>query len=101
MNVAAARYGERFADGHYMRFRYEDVCSDPGEAVVRLLDFLECPAPRDSMQAVAREVIKPSASTRRRSGSRPSWREKKEENPGLAARVQRAGADALREFGYL
>jgi hypothetical protein len=101
VNVAAARYGERFADGNYMRFRYEDVCSDPGEAVVRLLDFLDCPAPRDSMRAVASEVVKPSASTRRRSGSRPSWTQKKEENPGLAERIQRAGADALREFGYL
>ena len=102
VNVAAARYGEtRCGVGNYLLFRYEDVCSDPGEAVVRLLDFLDCPAPRESMRAVAREVVKPSSSTRRRSGSRPTWSEKREENPGLAERVQRAGADALREFGYL
>jgi hypothetical protein len=102
VNVAAARYGEtRCGGGNYLRFRYEDVCSNPGEAVVRLLDFLDCPASRESMRTVAREVVKPSASTRRRSGSRPSWSEMNEEDPTLAARVQRAGADALREFGYL
>jgi hypothetical protein len=101
VNVAAARYGTRFVNDNYLRFRYEDVCSDPGEAVVQLLDFLDCGTSRESMRAVAAEVVKPSASTRRRSGSRPSWMEKKEKNPVLAKKVQRAGADALRELGYL
>ena len=89
-------------NGSYLRVRYEDVCSDPGESVVRLLDFLDCPASRDSMRAVAAEVVRPSASTRRsRSGRRPSWKEKEEEDPALVEEVQRAGADALRELGYL
>jgi hypothetical protein len=103
VNVAAARYGRtRFANGNYLRLRYEDVCSDPGEAVIRLLDFLDCPASRESMRAVAAEVVQPSASTTgSRMGRRPSWKEKKEKNPALAEEIQRAGADALREFGYL
>ena len=72
VNVAAARYGgTRIGDGNYLRFRYEDVCSDPGEAVVQLLDFLDCPASRESMRAVATEVVKPSASTRRRRARDP------------------------------
>ena len=75
VNVAAAHYGTaRFVNGNYLRVRYEDVCSDPGESVVRLLDFLDSPASRDSMRTVAAEVVRPSASTRRsRTGSRPSW----------------------------
>ncbi len=102
VNVAVARYGTtRFVNGNYLRLRYEDVCSDPGEAVVELLDFLDCPTSRESMRAVAAEVVQPSASTRRRKGARPSWREAKEKDPALAAEVQSAGADALREFGYL
>jgi hypothetical protein len=103
VNVAAARYGTtRFVNGNYLRLRYEDVCSDPGEAVVRLLDFLDCPASRESMRAVASEVVQPSPSTTgSRMGRRPSWKEKKEKNPALAEEIQRAGADALREFGYL
>ena len=102
VNVAAARYGStRFVNGNYLRLRYEDVCSEPGEAVVELLDFLDCPTSRDSMQTVAAEVVRPSASTRRRSGSRPSWKETKEKDPALAAEIQSAGADALRELGYL
>jgi hypothetical protein len=102
VNLAAARYGSRFVVDNYLRLRYEDVCSDPGEAVVQLLDFLDCPASRESMRAVAAEVIQPSTSIRgSRSGSRPSWREKQEKNPRQIDAVQRAGADALREFGYV
>jgi hypothetical protein len=102
VNLAAANYGAQFINGNYLRLRYEDLCSDPGEAAVRLLDFLDSPASRESMRAVAAEVVQPRPSTpRARTGRRPSWREKKGENPLEVEEVQRAGADALREFEYL
>jgi hypothetical protein len=54
------------------------------------------------MRAVAAEVVQPRHSTpRARTGRRPSWRDKKEENLLEVEEVQRAGADALREFEYL
>jgi hypothetical protein len=91
VNLAAARYGERFLEDGYLRLRYEDVCADPGDAAVRLVDFLDCPVPHDAMRKAAAEAIRPSASTGR-------W---KEREPGKIRAVERLGGDALREFGYL
>jgi hypothetical protein len=91
MGMRAARYGERFLEGGYLRLRYEDVCADPGGAAVRLVDFLDCPVPRDSMRKAAVEAIQPSSSTGR-------W---KEREPGKIRAVERLGGEALREFGYL
>jgi hypothetical protein len=91
VNLAAARYGEGFLGDSYLRLRYEDVCADPGEAAIRLVDFLDCPVSRDSMREAAAAAIQPSTSTGR-------WRERE---PGKIRAVERLGGEALREFGYL
>jgi Sulfotransferase family len=90
VNLAAARYGERELGSNYLRIRYEDICSDPSSAVVELLDFIDSPASRESMQRVAAEKIHPSSSIGR-------WRE--HDQAELDALHDIAGA-ALRKFGY-
>jgi hypothetical protein len=90
VNLAAARYGEARLGSNYLRMRYEDVCGDPGTAVVQLLDFIDSPAPRDSMREVATEKIRPSTSIGR-------WRE--QDRAEIAA-LEGIGGEALRKFGY-
>jgi hypothetical protein len=90
VNLAAARYAERFLAGSYLLLRYEDVCADPGEAALRLVDFLGA-ASADSMQRAAIDLVRPSESLGR-------WRERE---PGKTRALERLGGDALREFGYL
>jgi hypothetical protein len=90
VNLAAARYGERELGSNYLRMRYEDICSDPSSAVVELLDFIDSPASRESMQRVAAEKIRPSSSIGR-------WRE--HDRSELDALHEIAG-EALRKFGY-
>ena len=91
VNLAAARYGERFLDGNYLLLRYEDVCADPGEAAARLVDFLGCAVSADSMRRAANDLVRPSESLGR-------WRERE---PGKTRALERLGGDALRQFGYL
>jgi hypothetical protein len=91
VNLAAARYGTRFLGSSYLRLRYEDVCSDPGEAAVRLVDFLDCPVPSDLMRSAAIDIVDPSESLGR-------WRDRE---PGKTRALERLGGEALREFGYL
>ena len=90
VNLAAARYGERELGSNYLRMRYEDVCSDPASAVVELLDFIDSPASRESMQQVAAEKIKPSSSIGR-------WRE---HDAAELETLHEIAGDALRKFGY-
>jgi hypothetical protein len=90
VNLAAARYGERFLAGSYLLLRYEDVCADPAEAAARLVDFLGA-ASTDSMRQAAIDLVRPSESLGR-------WRERE---PGKTRALERLGGDALREFGYL
>jgi hypothetical protein len=90
VNLAAARYGERNLGENYMRMRYEDVCGDPRACSVQLLDFLDSPASRESIQAFAASEIRPSSSIGR-------WRER------AAAEIREledVGGAALRKFGY-
>jgi hypothetical protein len=91
VNVAAARYGRRFLDGSYLVLRYEDVCSDPGEAAARLVDFLDSPVSSESMRSAAAKLVRPSESLGR-------WRERE---PGKTRALERLGGEGLREFGYL
>jgi sulfotransferase family protein len=91
VNLAAARYAERFLARRYLLLRYEDVCADPGEAAVRLVDFLGCAASADTMRRAAVDLVRPSESLGR-------WRERE---PGKTRALERLGGDALREFGYL
>ncbi len=91
VNLAATRYGERFIEGGYLRLRYEDLCSDPGEAAVRLRAFLDCPVSEERMRSIAIEVVRPSDSLGR-------WRELE---AGKVKGLERRGNEALRTFGYL
>jgi hypothetical protein len=91
VNLAAAHYGARFLGGNYLLVRYEDLCSDPGQAAIQLVDFLDCPVPRELMRSAGIEVVRPSSSLGR-------WRDRE---PGKIKALERRGGDALREFGYL
>jgi hypothetical protein len=91
VNTAAANYGERELGSNYLRMRYEDICSDPSSSVVQLLDFIDSPASRDSMQRVAVEKIRPSSSIGR-------WRE---HEPAELDTLHDIAGDALRKFGYV
>jgi hypothetical protein len=90
VNLAAARYGERELGGKYLRMRYEDICSDPSTAVTQLLDFIDSPVPRESVQRVAVEKIRPSTSIGR-------WRE---HDPAELDTLHEIAGEALRTFGY-
>lgn len=91
VNLAAARYGAQFCGDSYLRLRYEDVCADPGESAITLVDFLDCPVSHERIREAAVELIQPSSSAGR-------W---KEREPGKIRAVERLGGEALREFGYL
>lgn len=91
VNIAAARYGRRFLGSSYLVLRYEDVCSDPDDAAVRLAAFLDCGATRESMRGAAVGLVHPSESLGR-------WRERE---PGKIRALERLGGEGLREFGYL
>ncbi len=90
VNTAAANYGERELGSNYLRMRYEDICSDPSSAVVELLDFIDSPAPRESMQRLAVEKIRPSPAIGR-------WRER---DPAQLDTIREIAGEALRRFGY-
>jgi hypothetical protein len=90
VNLAAARYGERELGSNYLRMRYEDICTDPSSAVVELLDFIDSPAARESMQRVAADKIRPSSSIGR-------WRER---DQAELDRLHEIAGEALRKFGY-
>jgi hypothetical protein len=90
VNTAAASYGEGELGDNYLRMRYEDVCGDPAAAVVQLLDFVDSPVSRESMQRVAALKIRPSTSIGR-------WRE---HDPAELDSLQSIAGDALRRFGY-
>jgi hypothetical protein len=91
LNLAAARYGERFIGANRLLLRYEDLCADPGAAAMRLVEFLECPVPEDRIRSAAIEIVRPPDSLGR-------W---KEREPGRIKAVERRGEAALRAFGYL
>jgi hypothetical protein len=91
VNLAAARYGERNLGDRYLRLRYEEVCDDPRGTSARLLDFLGSPTPLKAMQDFAAAEIRPSSSIGR-------WRDRDRVE---IDDVERAGGQALREFGYL
>jgi hypothetical protein len=90
VNLAAARYGERELGENYLRMRYEDVCTDPRASSARLLDFLDSPAPRESIQEFAASEIRPSSTMGR-------WRDR---DPDQVREIESVGGEALRKFGY-
>jgi hypothetical protein len=91
LNLAAARYGERFIGPNRLLLRYEDLCADPGGTAMRLVEFLECPVAEDRIRAAAMQIVRPPDSLGR-------W---KDREPGRIRAIERRGEEALRAFGYL
>jgi hypothetical protein len=91
VNLAAARFGERFIGSRYLLLRYEDLCADPGGVGVRLADALDSPAPRDQVRRAALDILQPSASIGR-------WRDREQRK---VVGLERRGEEALRAFNYL
>ena len=88
VNLRAADLGESHMPDHYLRLRFEDLCADPLETTARIINFLEAaidPGP------IAKSEINPPKSLGR-------WRDC---SPRLISKIERAGALALRKFGYL
>jgi hypothetical protein len=90
VNLAAARYGERNLGDRYLCMRYEDICSEPRTAGVRLLDFLDSPAAREPIQEFAASEIRPSSTMGR-------WRERE---AAEIRELESVGGEALHKFGY-
>ncbi|HEY7151432.1 MAG TPA: sulfotransferase [Solirubrobacterales bacterium] len=91
LNLAAARYGERYIGSNRLLLRFEDLCADPGATAMRLVEFLQCSVPEDRIRAAAAEIVRPPDSLGR-------WRDR--ESRRIRA-IERRGEPALREFGYL
>jgi hypothetical protein len=91
LNLAAARYGERFIGENRLLLRFEDLCADPAGTAMRLVEFLDHPVPEDRIRAAATEIVRPPDSLGR-------WRDRE---PGRIRAIERRGEEALRAFGYL
>lgn len=91
VNLAAARYGERFVGEHYLLLRYEDLCADPAGVAMKFADALDCPAPRDHIRKAALKILQPSDSMGR-------WKDR--EGRKITG-LERRGEEALRAFNYL
>lgn len=90
-NLAAARYGERHMGDRYLRLEFERLCSEPEATLSRFLGFLgDEESSGMNASALADELIEAPPSIGR-------WREQPSDE---VARVEQAGAEALRELGY-
>ena len=88
VNLRAADFGESQMPDKYLRVRFEDLCEAPLETTTKILNFLEAvidPA------AIAHSEITPPKTLAR-------WRDC---SPRVVAKLERAGGDALKRFGYL
>ena len=88
MNRRAADFGDQTLGRNYLRLRFEDLCEQPVDTVARLLEFVDG---RGDPATLAREEVRPPDTLGR-------WRS---EPPSLIARLEEAGGDGLRRFGYL
>ena len=82
LNLAAARYGERFMGRNRLLLRYEDLCADPGGTAMRLVEFLGRPVSEERIQPprsrsfalptrwAAGRTVSPAASGRSNAGAR-------------------------------
>jgi hypothetical protein len=86
VNVRAADYGERMGE-RYLRLRFEDVCSDPGAEVAKVLRFFGL---EGDVDAIGAEVVEAPPTLGR-------WRDA---DPELQTRLTERAADALTRFGY-
>jgi Sulfotransferase family len=88
VNVRAADYGETNLRGNYLRVRFEDLCANPLETTVQVLNFLESTI---DPEAIARsEIVPPTTLGRWRSCS-----------PKIISKLESVAAPSLRRFGYL
>jgi hypothetical protein len=87
VNADAADYGERELGDRYVRVRFEDLCTRPGETARRILDFFGLEGDAEAIGAA--EVRPPSTLAR--------WKSK----GGRTVRtLERFGEPALSRFGY-
>lgn len=88
VNLYAAECGESRLDQNYLRVRFEDLCEKPVETTARIINFLGA---RIDPESIARAEIAPPSTLQR-------WRTYP---PDLIAKLERLGANSLREFDYL
>ena len=88
VNLRAADFGESYMRENYLRIRFEDLCAEPLETTTRIINFLGVAI--DPGPIADREIAPPKSLGR--------WREC---SPRRIVRLERAGAAALRQFGYL
>lgn len=87
VNLRAAEYAEKYLGGNYLVVRLEDLCDQPVEGTVRILEFLGVSA---DAEAIARAEI-----------SRPPSIGRYRAQPGsVVATLEGAGAAGLQKFGY-
>ena len=87
VNLRAADFGEFQMPQNYLCVRFEDLCREPIETVTRIANFLEA---KIDIETIARNEITPPQTLGR-------WRDR---SPRLIAKLERAGAEGLRRFGY-
>jgi hypothetical protein len=88
VNLRAAEFGESELGGDYLRVRFEEMCAKPLETTAQIINFLGA---RVDPEPIARAEISPPGTLQR-------WRNFP---PDLIAKLERAGANSLRKFGYL
>lgn len=86
VNMAAADYGEERLGSRYLRIRFEDLCTQPGETASRVLSFFEL----DADPQLASSGVSMQASIGR-------WRR---EDSRVISSLQEAAGTALTRFGY-
>ncbi len=88
INLRAADYAEARLRENYLRVRFEDLCAEPLETTVRIVNFLE--APIDPAPIAQTEITAPKTLGR--------WRDC---SPRIISRLETLAATSLRRFGYL
>jgi hypothetical protein len=88
VNLRAADFGESHMREKYLRVRFEDLCAAPLETTIKILNFLEIVI---DPGGIAHSEITPPKTLGR-------WRDR---SPRIISKLERVGAAALRQFGYL
>lgn len=88
VNQHAADYGEGKLGHNYLAVRFEDLCEEPLEATVKMLNFLEATV---DPEPIAKAEITPPVTLGR-------WRNAP---PGIILQIERIAGPSLRRFGYL
>ena len=87
VNSYAADYGESSLRENYLRVRFEDLCANPLETTVRILNFLESTI---DPEPIARAEITPP-------GTLGRWQTSPSQ---IVSKLEAAAASSLRRFGY-